>query len=410
MREIVELKGHIIDSMILPKVLDTIIEMGGDFEILELRVGKRKTDESYCKMVVEGDEKLFAELEKLGVILPKKEVKVAPAPADKVLPDGFYATTHHPTYVYINGEWKKVKNIEMDCVIVIENGEPVCKRQGLVKKGDLVVVGMDGIRVEVPQRPREPTDIFGFMTSDVSAEKPVNSLIKRLAREMKKIKDNDGFIIHVVGTAVAHTGADKALAELIRMGYCQALFTGNGFAVMDIEKQLFGTTLGMDKDTGKVYKGGYRNHLVAINEMWKAGGIKKAVEKGILKSGVLYECVKNNVPFVIAGSIRDDGPLPDTITDVMQAQDEMRKYIWQADATGNGMCIIWASMLHGIATGNMLPSTIKTVIVDMNPYVVTRLLDRGTTHALGIVSDPGVVLPMLTEELKKLEKEESGEE
>ena len=174
---------------------------------------------------------------------------------------------------------------------------------------------------------------------------------------------------------------------------------------MDVGKQLFGTTFGMDKNTGRVYKGGYRNHLVAINEIRKAGSIKKAVEMGILKSGVLYECVKNNVPFVIAGSIRDDGPLPDTITDVMKAQDEMRKYIWEADERG-GMCMIWASMLHGIATGNMLPSTIKTVIVDMNPYVVTRLLDRGTTHALGIVSDPGVVMPMLVQELKKLEKGE----
>ncbi len=405
MREIIELKGHIIDSMILPKVLDTIMDMGGDFEILELEVGKTKTDESYCKMLVEGDEKLFEELEKLGAILPKKEVKVAPAPADGVLPDGFYATTHHPTYVYINNQWKKVKHIEMDCVIVIENGEPICKRQGLVKKGDLVVVGRDGIRVEAPQRPRK-LDIFGFMTSEVSAEKPVNSLIRRLAEEMRRIKENDGFIIHVVGTAIAHTGADEALAELIRMGYCQALFTGNGFAVMDIEKQLFGTTLGMDKDTGRVYRGGYRNHLVAINEIMKVGSIKKAVEKGIIRSGVLYECVKNNVPFVIAGSIRDDGPLPDTITDVMKAQDEMRRYIWMADERG-GMCMIWASMLHGIATGNMLPSTIKTVIVDMNPYVVTRLLDRGTTHALGIVSDPGVVLPMLVQALKGGEDVES---
>ena len=287
----------------------------------------------------------------------------------------------------------------MDCVIVIENGEPVCRRQGLVKKGDLVVVGHDGIRVEPPQRPREPMDIFGFMTSEVSAEKPINSLIRKLAREMKKLRDKNGFIIHVVGTAIAHTGADEAMAELIRMGYCQAVFTGNGFAVMDIEKQLFGTTLGMDKDTGRIYKGGYRHHLVAINEIWKAGGIRQAIEKGILKGGVMYECVKNNIPYVIAGSIRDDGPLPDTITDVMVAQDEMRKYVRKAD-----MCIMWASMLHGIATGNLLPSTVKTVIVDMNPYVVTRLLDRGTTHALGIVSDPGVVLPMLVSELKQIEE------
>ncbi len=398
MRTEVELRGHIIDSLTLPRVLDAIMEMGGDYEILELRVGKTKNDESYCRMLVDGDEKLFDELEKLGAELPKKEVRTEEAPADGILPDGFYATTHHPTYVYIGREWKKVRDIEMDCVIVIENGIPVCKRQGLVKKGEKVVVGLDGIRVEAPQKPRDSKDIFGFMTSDVSAEKPVNSLVKKLAEEMKRVKDDGGFIIHVVGTAVAHTGADEALAELIRMGYCHALFTGNGFAVMDIEKQLFGTTLGMDKETGRVYRGGFRNHLVAINEIRKAGSISKAVERGVLRSGVMYECVRNNVPFIIGGSLRDDGPLPDTITDVMQAQDEMRKYIRKAD-----MCIIWASMLHGIATGNMLPSTVKTVIVDMNPYVVTRLLDRGTTHAMGIVSDPGVVLPMLLNELEKME-------
>ncbi len=393
----IELKGHIIDSMILPKVLDTIMDLGGDFEILQLDVGKTKEDESYCRMLVRGDERLFRELEKLGAILPEKDAKTEPAPADGILPDGFYATTHHPTYVRINGEWKPVKDIEMDCVIVIRDGEPVCVRQGLVRKGEPVVVGIDGVRIEAPQRPREK-DIFAFMTSEVSAEKPVNSTIKRLARQLKELKSRGGFIIHVVGTAIAHTGADEALAELVRMGYCQALFTGNGFAVMDVEKQLFGTTLGMDKETGEVYKGGFRNHLVAINEIRKAGSIKNAVEKGVLRGGVLYECVKRGIPFVIGGSLRDDGPLPDTITDVMQAQDEMRKYIRKAD-----MCFIWASMLHGIATGNMLPSTVKTVIVDMNPYVVTRLMDRGTAHALGIVSDPAVVLPMLVRELKELE-------
>jgi len=236
------------------------------------------------------------------------------------------------------------------------------------------------------------------MSSYTSPEKPVNSLIKEIAKKMKEIRESGGYIIHVVGTAIAHTGADEALAKLIRLRYVQALFTGNGFAVMDIEKQLFGTTLGMDKNTGKTYKGGYKSHLVAINEIWKAGSIERAVEKGVLCSGVMHECVRNAIPFVIAGSLRDDGPLPNTITDVMQAQDEMRKYIRKAD-----MCIIWASMLHGIATGNMLPSTVKTVIIDMNPYVVTRLLDRGTTQALGIVSDPGVVLPILLEELKGLE-------
>ncbi len=396
--EEIELKGHIIDSMILPRVLDTIMDMRGDFEILQLDVGKTKVDESYCRIRVKGSLELFDELERLGALLPRKEVKTMPALADKVLPDNFYGTTHHPTHVYLNGDWRSVENLEMDCTIVIEGDKAICKRQGLVRKGDLVVIGLDGIKVDAPQRPREPQDIFGFMSSDVSPEKPIISYIGDLAKEMKKLRDKKGFSIHVVGTAMAHTGADKALVDLIRMGYVQAIFTGNGFAAMDIEKQLFGTTLGMDKRTGRILKRGYKSHLVAINEISKAGNIRKAVDKGILKSGVMYECVKHNIPVIIGGSLRDDGPLPDTITDVMEAQDEMRKYAQKAD-----ICMIYASMLHGIATGNMLPSRVKTVIIDINPYVVTRLQDRGTTQALGLVTDPAVLLPQLVEELKKLE-------
>lgn len=265
-------------------------------------------------------------------------------------------------------------------------------------KGDRIVVGIDGVRVEVPQRPRSPVDIFGFMTSGVSPEKPINFLIQDLALEIKKIHDRKGFIIYVMGTAMVHTGADEALQDLIRMGYVQVLFTGNGFSVMDVEKQLFGTTLGMDKKTGKVIKSGYKSHIVAINEICKAGGIRQAIEKGVLKGGVLYECVKNNVPFVIGGSLRDDGPLPDTITDVLQAQDEMRRYVRKAD-----MCIICASMLHGIAVGNILPSRVKTVAVDINPYVVTRLQDRGTMQALGLVTDPALLLWHLVMEIQRLE-------
>ncbi|MFZ2455279.1 MAG: TIGR00300 family protein [Candidatus Altiarchaeia archaeon] len=398
----IELKGHIIDSLILPRVLDTIMDMKGSFEILQLDVGKTKTDASYCKIEVKGPAELFDELEKLGALLPKKEVRSEPAPADGVLPDNFYGTTHHPTFVFQGGKWKEVKDIEMDCIVVLEKGNAYCRRQGVVKKGDMIIVGFDGVRIEPPQRSRTPTDMFGFMSSEISPEKPINNYIKDLAREMKKIKDKKGSIIYVMGTAMAHTGADESFQELIRMGYVQALFTGNGFSVMDVEKQLFGTTLGMDKKTGKVLKRGYKSHLIAINEIRKAGSVRQAIEKGVLKSGVLYECVKNNVPFVIGGSLRDDGPLPDTISDVMVAQDEMRKYVQKAD-----MCIICASMLHGIAVGNMLPSKVKTVAIDINPYVVTRLQDRGTTQALGLVTDPAVLLPTLTMEIKKLEGEKS---
>jgi lysine-ketoglutarate reductase/saccharopine dehydrogenase-like protein (TIGR00300 family) len=396
--EEIELKGHIIDSSILTKILDTILDHKGTFEILQFNIGKMKDDESYCRIMVRGDEKLFVELGNQGALLPRKDVKTEPAPADGVLPDNFYGTTHHPTFVYLKEKWREVRDIEMDCIVVIEEEEAVCKRQGVVRKGDKIVVGFDGVKVEAPERPRTPVDIFGFMSSGVSPEKPINYTIKDLAREIKSLHDRKGNIIYVFGTAMVHTGADEALLDLIRMGYVQALFVGNGFSVMDVEKQLYGTTLGMDKKTGNVRKSGYKSHIVAINEIWKAGSIRQAIEKGILKGGVLYECVKNNVPFVIGGSIRDDGPLPDTITDVIKAQDEMRKHVKKAD-----MCIICASMLHGIAVGNLLPSRVKTVAVDINPYVVTRLQDRGTTQALGLVTDPALMIPQLAREIIRLE-------
>ncbi len=397
--EEIELKGHIIDSLTLPKVLDTIMDMEGDFEILELKVGKTKVDESYCKIYVQGSSELFDELEALGAILPRKEATVVAAPRDKVLPDNFYGTTHHPTQTFINGEWKSVEDLEMDCIITIEDGKPICKRQGLVKKGDPIIVGSEGIKVEAPERSRQPQDIFGFMSSDVSPEKPIISYTRSLAQEMYEIRQKKGSIIFVVGTAMAHTGADEAIVKLIEKGYIHVLFTGNGFSVMDTEKQLFGTSLGMDKVTGKVRKRGYKSHLVAINEIWKAGNFQEAVKQGVLKGGVIHACITHDVPFVIGGSLRDDGPLPDTITDTMVAQDEMRKHIVDAD-----MCIICASMLHGIAVGNMLPSRVKTVAIDINPYVVTRLQDRGTTQALGLVTDPAILMPQLVNELEKLEE------
>ncbi|ADC69117.1 LOR/SDH bifunctional protein conserved domain protein [Methanocaldococcus sp. FS406-22] len=399
--EVVELEGHIIDSNILSKVLDKIISMGGDFEIEKLEVGKTNEDKSYARILVKGKDgehldNILREIQQLGAVVSTDDVETKKAPRDKVLPDDFYGTTNLPTYVKIDGVWKEVEDIEMDCVIVIENrnGEkvPVCKRMGLIKEGDEVVVGYKGIRVVPLERSREK-DIFGFMQSEVSPEKPLDYYSKMIAEEIKRIKKNNGKIVWVVGTAIAHTRAHKILEKFVRDGYVDALFCGNGFATMDIEYALFGTTLGMD-DTCNIVKGGYKSHLVAINEMWKAGGIKEAVKKGILKKGVLYECVKNNVPYVIGGSLRDDGPLPDTITDVMVAQDEMRKHAKNAD-----MCIILATMLHGIATGNILPARVKTVCIDMNPYVVTRLQDRGTHQAVGIVSDPCAFLHLLEKDL-----------
>lgn len=407
----IELEGHIIDSLILPRVLDTIMDMDGDFEILELRVGKRTTDTSYCRILVRGrderhlNEILYA-LHKLGARIPEvEEAELKPALADGVLPDGFYTTTNHPTYVNVGGEWLEVENIEMDKVIVVypERKRAVAKPIRKVRKGELVVVGTRGIRVIPPERPRGSMGIFEFMSSKTSPEKPTRSLIRSIAREIHKTKKEGGKIVVVAGPAVVHTGAAPALAKMIRDGYVDVLLAGNALAVHDIEYALFGTSLGMDIETGKPAPGGHRHHLWAINIVNRAGSIRKAVELGFIRSGIMYECVKNNVPFVLAGSIRDDGPLPDVITDVLEAQDRMREHL-----RGASLVLMLATALHSIAVGNMLPSTVKTICVDINPNTITKLLDRGTAQAVGIVTNVGEFLTLLVEELSKLKDEETS--
>ena len=400
----VELRGHIIDSLILPRVFATIYDLDGEFEVLEFNIGKTKSEHSYAKILIKGKNEehlriLLKEIQKIGAILVEEveEVKLAPAPADGVLPDNFYSTTNHPTYIRLDEEWVKCENIEMDKVIVVKNGLPVCVPMRKVKKGDLVVLNESGIKVVPPERSRK-REVFGFMGSDVSPEKPTTSLVKILAKEMHRMKVENEKIVVVAGPAVIHSGASDALAELIRMGYVNVLLSGNAMAVHDIERSLYGTSLGMNLETLEGYEGGHRHHLMAINEVRKYGSIKRLVEAGVLSKGVMYECIINKVPFVLAGSIRDDGPLPEVITDVLEAQDAMRKHL-----KGAKLVLMLATMLHSIAVGNMLPSTVKIVCVDINPSAVTKLTDRGT-YALGIVSDVGAFLPQLVQELKNIEE------
>ncbi len=417
MREI-ELKGHIIDSLILPKVFDKILEMGGDYKVLEFEIGKRKTDPSYAKILVIGkDEKhvdeILSELKDLGAEIPEiEEVELQPAEKDMVLPEGFYSTTNHKTFIRFRGQWIEVENQKMDGAIVVYPDEMRAEVKTIrnIKKGDLVVVGHKGIRVIPPEKPRESGGLFEFMKSEASSEKPKETIIRRIAKEMYEIREKyrktgKGGIVVVGGPAIIHTGAGWALAKLIRMGYVQALFAGNALATHDIESVLYGTSLGVDLKTGKSVPGGHSHHLRAINVIMRAGSIKDAVEQGILNRGVMYECIKNNVPYVLAGSIRDDGPLPDVITDVVKAQEKMRELL-----KGKDMVLMLSTMLHSIATGNLLPSWVKTICVDINPAVVTKLMDRGTSQALGIVTDIGVFLPMLVEELEKLEKEKEDKD
>ena len=403
----VEVEGHLIDSMILSRIWDKIMDLGGDFEVLEFRVGRKKTDYSYAKMLVKGEDEnhlklILEEIFRLGAIPCKvEEVKYKPAPADKILPEDFYSTTNHPTYVYFKGRWVEVEGLMMDKVVVVdpEKGKAYCKAIGEIKKGDLIVVGEKGIKVKPPERPRESIGIFKFMSSEASSEKPASTIIKQIAQDIYEVKKVGGKIVVVAGPAVIHTGAAESLASMIRMGFVDGLLSGNALAVHDVEAALYGTSLGVSLKEGITLLKGYRNHIAAINEIYKVGSLKKAVETGLIKKGIIYECIKNNIPFVLAGSIRDDGPLPEVITDTIEAQKRNREILKDAS-----MVLMFSTALHSIAVGNMIPSTVRVVCVDINPATVTKLLDRGSMQAVGVVSDIGTFLPILAEELKNLKK------
>jgi len=398
-------EGHLIDSMILTKVFDRIMDLGGDFEVLEFRIGKRKTEPSYAKLLLKGRNEahlnfMLQELYRLGASTPKAvEASLIPAPADMVLPDEFYSTTNHPTEVFFRDRWIPVERQAMDKVIVVELdvSRAVCKAIREVKKSDLIVTGEAGVRVRPPEYPRHGTGVFEFMGSRTSSEKPSSALVKQIAKDIAELKRQGGRIVVVAGPAVVHTGAAEALARIIRLGYVDALLSGNALAVHDVEAALYGTSLGLSLTNGSSTLRGNRNLLATVNEVVKAGGLREAVRKGVLRSGIIYECIVNQVPYVLAGSIRDDGPLPDVITDTVEAQRQYREQL-----QGASLVLMLASMLHSIAAANLLPSTVKTISVDINPAVATKLLDRGTAQAVGIISDVGTFLPMLADELAKL--------
>ena len=400
----IEMKGHLIDSQMLTRVLDKIMDMGGEFEIKSFQIGQKKNDTSYVQVTVTGEDashldRILLELNALGAQLVEMEdARSEIAPGDMVVPRGFYSTTNHPTYVRYQGSWVEVEHNHMDCLIVLEDGRAVCTPIGHIKKGDRVVIGTSGVKVVPPERPREKT-FFGFMSNEVSSERPSGELVRQLAREIVSTKKAGGKIAVVCGPAVVHTGAAPSLAKLIRDGYVDVLLAGNAVAVHDIERQLFGTSLGMNC-SGNAISGGHRNHLYAISEIMASGSIKNAITEGKLKGGVMYEAVKKGITFILAGSIRDDGPLPEVITDTAKAKDAMDKAL-----QGVNMTIMLGTMLHAIAVGNLLPSFVKTICVDINPATVTKLMDRGSAQAIGLVTDIGIFLPRLAEEINKQEME-----
>lgn len=399
----IELQGHIIDSGIVTQILSRVMDLGGNFEILIFNVGIQKTDPSYARLRISapGRETLqliLSELHRLGArSLEIKDVNLVPADGDQKVPKGFYTTSNHNTQIKYAGEWITVGPTKMDFVIVFDPKTKIARSVALarVKQGDLVVVGEQGVKVAYPERPRE-SSTFEFMHGTVSSERPSQPLIRKIAHEILELRKNGGKIAVVGGPAIIHTGAGVALAEIIRKGYIDVLFAGNALAVHDIEYNLYGTSLGMDIATGKPVVGGHKHHLYAISEVMRAGSIKNAIDCGLITGGIMFECVTNNIPFVLAGSIRDDGPLPDVIPDAMAAQDATRVHI-----DGCNLVIMIASLLHSIAVGNYLPSSVKTVCVDINPSSLTKLMDRGTTQVIGIVSDAGTFLPLLAEQLEE---------
>jgi len=388
---IVELSGHIVDSLILPKVLDLIITLGGEFEILKVQVGHRRTDRSYAKISIEGRNRkvldhILARIKEHGA-LPVEErnepVELAPAPMDGVFPENFYATTNLLTQVRFNDQWLDVQSPEMDCGICVDRGRAEAETIPIhrVKKGDSIVVGHRGVKV-LPVERQISREVFEFMSSPVSTERPKGLLIREIAESMKKLRRDGGKVLVVAGPGLVHTGASQYIAQMIDRGYIQVLFAGNGLAVHDIEAALYGTSLGVYFDKKIRAAEGHEHHLWAINRIRRAGGIRQAVEQGILTQGILYSCVKKGIDFLLAGSIRDDGPLPDVVTDTLKAQELMRE-----KARGVSLALMMATTLHAIATGNLLPATVKTVCVDINPAVVTKLTDRGTFQAIGLVTD-----------------------
>ena len=401
----IEMEGHLIDSLILTKALDKIMDMGGEFQIKTFRIGEKKNDTSYVQITVMGRDsihldQILLELHALGArLIEIEDAKTQIAPGEMVVPKGFYSTTNHSTFVRYGGSWVEVENNHMDCLIVLEDGRAICTPLGHIKKGDRVVVGTTGVKVVPPERPRQKT-FFGFMSNEVSSERPSGEIVKQLAGEIISTKKSGGKIAVVCGPAVVHTGAAPALAQLIRDGYVDVLLAGNAIAVHDIERQLFGTSLGMNC-SGSATSGGHRNHLYAISEIMASGSIKNAIEQGKLKGGIVYECIKKGIPFILAGSIRDDGPLPEVITDTVMAKDAMEKALHGVDMT-----IMMSTMLHSIAVGNLLPSRVKTICVDINPSTVTKLMDRGTAQAIGLVTDIGIFLPRLAEEIDRMKSQE----
>lgn len=400
--ETVEIIGHLMDSGILARVLDDVLEYGGDYRIDRLDVGRRHEDESSARISISAQDpamlmRILMRVQAHGVNqVDPGEATLRPAPRDGVFPEDFYSTTNLETSVRTDGRWVRVEQPEMDCGLVFEAGRVRTIPVSDVSEGDLIVCGASGVRVMLPSQPRagaEP-ETFEFMSSSVSSEKPQALLVRQIAERMREVRAQGRRILWVGGPAIVHTGAAPAMVALVEGGYVDVLFAGNALATHDIEAALYGTSLGVDLNKGAGVPHGHEHHIRAINTIRRCGSITDAVKQGVLTRGVMHALVQAGKDFVLVGSVRDDGPLPDVHTDVIDGQRMMR-----AQLRDVGFCIMIATMLHSIATGNILPASVPLVCVDINPATVTKLSDRGSAQAMGMVTDTGLFLEQLAQEL-----------
>lgn len=400
---IVELRGHIIDSLMLPRIMDELMGLGVEYEIQRLDIGLRKDEPSYARLEIAAPtaellQIALGEVQALGATsLLVEDAAFEPAPAHGVFPERFYSTTNLETHVMVDGEWVRVRYPEMDCGVVVRADGPECVPLSEVQAAESVLLAGGGIKVIPVERSREATPIFGFMGSTVSSEKPKGSVIRQIVEWMRLARADGKKVLVVGGPAVVHTGARETFVDLIRAGHVDYLFAGNALAVHDIEIAFYGTSLGVPLDGRPPLESGHEHHLRAINRIRGAGSIANAVENGILTDGIMHACVKHGVDVLLCGSIRDDGPLPEVITDVIEAQRAMRQRVRE----GVGVALMLSSMLHSIAVGNILPASVATVCVDINPSVLTKLMDRGSFQTVGLVMDVGSFLRELTEALAR---------
>lgn len=397
--EVVEAQGHLIDSHLMERIFDTVVEFGGRFEVEQFSIGRTNSDPSSLRLRVESPshddmERMLTQLLGLGCVpVDSGDAELKTADKDRCAPEDFYSTTNQRTLVRVNNQWLEAQNQRMDAMVVVRDAVAQCCRLRDVKAGDLIVVGTKGIRV-IPEAKERDRLQFAFMSNEISSERQVETAVSQTAAIMRQMHEDGKKIVAVAGPVVVHTGGCEPMSKLIRSGWIDALLGGNAIAVHDIEAALFGTSLGVRTQDGRLEEHGHRNHMRAINAINHNGGIKAAVEEGRLTRGVMYECVKAGIPFVLAGSLRDDGPLPDVITDMNQAQDA-----YAAQLRNAGVVLCLSSMLHSIAAGNMLPAWVKIVCVDINPAVPTKVSDRGTGQATGVVTDVGLFLDLLAQKL-----------